>query len=139
MRTYVKRWTAAMLVLFAIAFTAEAKGDQHVSRATVQNSGLTMLEKDLQRGDSPEIVEGSLYDVVECKNLYPDLDYSQLLETIIRISKETDNPAIAYKAYLVSMYLLHSSEIHVKPVPGAETHDYLFKQIADQLETKLLS
>lgn len=139
MQIHLKRFTAVTFILFVVAFNAIAQENQIVGKASVQKSGLTNLEKILQRSSVPEIVEGALYSTIECKNLYPDLDYSQLLNMIDDVAKKNQDATISYKAYLTSMYLLHSSEIHVKPIPGAEDHSYLFKQIADQLENKLLA
>jgi len=139
MQKHLKHFTTAAVILFTIALAANANEKHSLDKTSVQKSGLTMLETDLQKNVAPEIVEGALYTAIEYKNLYPDLDYSRLLNTINKVAKENSDATIAYKAHLVSMYLSHSSEIHVDPIPGSEGHNYLFKQIADQLETKLLS
>ncbi|MCL5020556.1 MAG: hypothetical protein M1339_02600 [Bacteroidetes bacterium] len=82
-----------------------------------------MLEKDLQESNVPGIAESSLYAIIEVKNLYPELDYSPLLEAVKTLEKKSNDPALTYKAYLVGMYLTHSSEIQVNPKVGAVQHD----------------
>ena len=139
MKTQLKSIAVVMSIMFATVVCAVAQEYHPVSKALVRGSGLYMLEKNLHRSDAPGIVEGALYDAVEAKNAYPDLDYSKLSKAIDRLGKESSDPAISYKAYLVSMYLSHSSEIQVTPISGAEYHEYLFKQIADQLEAKFLA
>ena len=139
MKTQLKNFTMALSIIFAAASGAVAQEDHHATKVMVQSHGIDMLGRNLEGSNVPGIVEGSLYDAIECKNLYPDLDYSKLLQATDRLANESNDPALAYKAHLVGMYLSHSSEIQVTPISGAEYHEYLFKQIADQLESKFLA
>jgi hypothetical protein len=139
MRTYLKRLTVATFVILAVAFSAVAQESHSNEKTFIQKRAFEMFGMDLQRSDIPGVVESTLYTVVECKNSFPDLDYSRILSTVNKVAQENDNSSIAYKAYLASMYLSHSSDIRVKPIPDAENHEYLFKQIADQLEQKFLA
>jgi len=86
----------------------------------------------------PGIVEGSIYNVILLKNYYPNADYSNVIDKLNKISEEYPVASIRYKAHLASMYLSMSNGIEVHPQRNVYTHEYLFKQIADQLETKLL-
>ncbi len=139
MNTYLKRLTAATFIILVVAFSAVAQEVHPVEKAFVQKQGLEMLKIDLQRSDVPGIVESALYTVVECKNSFPDLDYTTLINAVDKVAQETGNLSIGYKAHLASMYLSHSSDIRVTPIHDADDHEYLFKQIADQLEEKLAS
>ncbi len=139
MKGYMRYFMAAMAVLFLTAYAASAQEVRQVNKCSVQKGGLSMLEQDLQKVGVPGIAESSLYAIIEVKALYPDLDYSRVLGAVRKLEKESGDPALKYKAYLVSMYLDHSSEIQVEPKEGAIRHDYLFKQIADQLETRFLA
>ena len=131
MKTHLRRLAAATFFIFAVA-----QQNLPVDKAFVKQHALEMYEMNLQRSDIPGIIEATLYDVVECKNRFPDLDYSRLLNAVNKVSQESDDISIGYKAHLASMYLTHSLEIQIAPVQDPDDHEYLFKQIADQLEKK---
>jgi hypothetical protein len=97
------------------------------------------FESSLKRNDVPGIVESTIYTVVEYKNKFPELDYSKIISMLDRVSRDNNSSSIRYKAQLASMYLSDSDGIEVTPVRGAFDHEYLFKQIADQLEKKFLA
>ncbi len=142
MRTYLKHLTAVTFIVFAVAFSAVARESNAVEETFIQNHALEMLEMDLHRSDVPGIVKSAIYTIVECKNSFPDLDYSRLLSTLNKVANKSDKQSIGYEAQLASMYLSHSSDIWIVQIPDAEHHEYLFKQIADQLgqlEQKLLA
>ena len=133
MKTDLKPLAAATFFVLAVA-----QQSFPVDKAFVKKHALEMYELNLHRSDIPGIVESTLYAVVECKNRFPDLDYSRLLNTVNKVSQESNGISIGFKAHLVSMYLTHSLEIQIAPVPDSDDHEYLFKQIADQLEKKTL-
>ena len=138
MERYMKRLTATAAVVLAVAFGAVAQESAAAEKNVVKTHALTALESDLHRSNSPEIVESAIYTVVELKHSFPDLDYSKLQSTLNQIAQESGNLSVGYKAELANMYLSHSSDIQVTPIAGAQNHDYLFKQIADQLEQAFL-
>jgi hypothetical protein len=139
MNTSLKRLTGAALVVFAIAFNANAQENRTANEAFVKKYSLEMFEKSLQVKDYPGVVEGTLYNIIECKNLFPGLDYSNLVEPVNTLAKEHSDVVIGYKASLVGLYLAHSEDFRITPIRGAADHEYLFKQIADQLEQKLVA
>lgn len=133
MKTHLRRLAAATFFIFAVA-----QQNLPVDKAFVKQHALEMYEMNPHRSDIPGIIEATLYAVVECKNRFPDLDYSRLLNAVNKVSQESDDISIGYKAHLASMYLTHSLEIQIAPVQDPDDHEYLFKQIADQLEKKTL-
>ncbi len=139
MKTYLMRLAVATFAIIAIASTAIAQEKPVDKKTFVQDVSFKMYNLDLKNKDVPGFVESALYALVQCKDRYPDLDYSQLLNTVDKVAQESGDPAIAYKAHLVSMYFTHSSEIQVTPFQYEDNHDQLFKQIADQLEEKFLA
>ena len=139
MNTNLKRLAGTALVVFAIAFNANAQENRSVKEATIKKYTLEMFGINLQAKEYPGVVEGTLYNIIECKNLFPEIDYSNLVEPLNNLAKEHGDLVIGYKASLVGLYLAHSSDFHITPMIGAEEHEYLFKQIADQLEQKLVA
>jgi hypothetical protein len=139
MNKYLSQFLTAAVVILVTVSGALAQDNYKAETKINQKEVFQEFEICLQRSDVPGFVESTLYTIVQCKDRYPELDYSRILKLVDRVAKEDGNSSIGYKAYLVSMYLTHSSEIHVKPIPFADQHDYLFKQIADQLEGKYLT
>lgn len=85
----------------------------------------------------PGIVESTIYNVVVLKKYYPSGNYDQIMDRLNRLSEDYPDPSIRYKAHLASMYLTLNN-IVVHPMSNVEDHGYIFKQIAEQLESKLL-
>ena len=139
MNTNLKRLAGTALVAFAIAFSANAQESHPAKEAFIKKYSLEMFGISLQEKEYPGIVEGTLYNIIECKNLFPEVDYSDLVAPINKLAKEPNDIVMGYKASLVGLYLAHSSDFHITPMRGAEEHEYLFKQIADQLEQKLVA
>jgi hypothetical protein len=139
MKTYLKSLLTATFVILAAAATANAQESNTNMKAFDQNLAFEQFENSLQRSDYPGIVESTLYTVVQCKDRFPEFDYSQLRDAVNEVTKKDGDMSLAYKAYLVSMYLSHSSDIQVTPFEYSNDHDQLFKQIADQLEAKFLA
>jgi hypothetical protein len=90
------------------------------------------------RNDCQGIVEGAIYNLIVCKRLYPELDFSSAAELMKNVSIENEAAAMRYKAYLGITYLSDAEGIEITPVSDQETYDYLFKQIAVALQEKLL-
>jgi hypothetical protein len=139
MNTNLKRLTGIALAAFAVAFSVNAQEIRPVREASVKKYSLEMFGASLQEKECPGIVEGTLYNIIECKNRFPEIDYSDLVSPISNLAKEHNDIVMGYKASLTGLYLAHSSDIHITPIRGAEDHEYLFKQIADQLEQKLVT
>lgn len=139
MRKNISRlFTAAFLVLFAVS--GAAAQEIHLTRKDF-NEKLTFqaLDKCLHKTDVPGFVECSLYTVAQCKSRFPELNYTRLLEAVNKVARDDNDPAIRYKAYLVSMYLTHSSDIQLNFISDPVSHDYLFKEIANQLDQRYLA
>ena len=139
MKTYLKSLLAATFVIIGVAATANAQESNSNTKAFNQKIAFKQFENSLQSSDYPGIVESTLYTVVQCKDRFPEFDYSQLRDAVNKVMKENGDMSLAYKAYLVSMYLSHSSDIQVTPFEYSNDHEQLFKQIADQLEAKFLA
>lgn len=131
-----------LAVVFSLAVTVFSLNvfakDSTSSKAQVNyQRALEVFQSSLDN-DIPGIVEGSIYNVILLKNYYPNADYSNVIDKLNKISEEYPVPSIRYKAHLASMYLTMSSGIEIHPKRNVLDHEYLFKQIADQLESKLL-
>lgn len=86
----------------------------------------------------PGIIESSIYDVVLLKYYFPNQDFSNISDQLNYIAKKNVNPSIRYKAQLASIYLNDTNNIQIIPNTQTYEHDYLFRQIADQLTNKFL-
>lgn len=137
MKKYLGKLMAATFVILVAASNVMAGVNQNDGAPFNRKVLFEEFELCLNRSDVPGFVESTLYTIVQCKDRYPDWNYSRLLSEVNDVAKKNSSPSIRYKAYLVGMYLTHS-DIQVSPVPAANEHDYLFRQIADQLEQKFL-
>jgi hypothetical protein len=125
---------AAVLTLTSISL---AKPNDTDKTKVKYDRAISMFESSLT-SDIPGIVESTIYNVVLCDKFYPAGDYSKIENLLDKVARENDDPAIKYKAHLASMYLNGGTKIDVTPVSNTFDHEYLFRQIADQLEKKLL-
>lgn len=139
MKKYLRRSLATAFVLLLAASGAIAQTNTNEGYKFNQKRTFVALETCLQNSKVPGFVESALYTVAECKNRYPDLNYSPIIDIVQKIAKDNSDASLRYKAYLVSMYLTHGSDIQLTPVMNAMNHQYLFMQIARQLEQKYLA
>lgn len=139
MKTYLKQSGVATFVFLLAVSGAVAQTAKPALYKFNEKRTFEALRLSLENSNVPGFVESALYTVAECKNRYPGLDYSGLLKVVNKVAQRNSNPAIRYKAYLVSMYLTHAPTIQVTPKTDADSHEYLFKQIADQLEQRFLA
>ncbi len=138
MKTGIRAATTTLAAVLIFAFTASAQTDGAESKTLNHERTFKVFESSLQ-SDIPGIVESTIYTVVLYKNRFPDLDYSRLGNELDEVARDNKDVAISYKARLASMYLTYSSNIQITPVSPAVDHEYLFRQIAEQLEQKLLA
>ena len=87
----------------------------------------------------PGIVEGSIFTAIEVKKYYPSGDYTKMIDKLNRIAEENPDPSIRAKAHLASIYLRSSDIIDVMPNLNTYDHDYIYKQITEQLENKVFA
>jgi hypothetical protein len=134
--------TAAVTIAAACAFTINASAQttktldekkQLVRQERVVESFKTSL-----KSDYPGVVEGTIYNIVIYKKYYPQLDYTDLVAALNQYSLDNDDIALRYKAHLASLYLSNTTTIEIEPVAHPADHEYIFRQIAQQLETKFL-
>jgi len=136
-KTTIAKRTLLALGILAFTFTAWAQTEQSEKKVPNHERLLKVFSTSLEN-KIPGIVESTIYNVVSYKKYYPNLDYSRINNLLNEISQKHEDASIRYKAQLASMYLSEASTLDITPVPGSETHDYLFKQIAQELEKKLL-
>ncbi len=128
---------ALLLMTTVLSFNVFAK-DSTTAKAKVNYRLALKVSQSSLDNSIPGIVEGTIYNVVVLKKYCPDADYSNIIDKLNKISQEYPVTSIRYKAHLASMYLTMGNGIEVRPRKDVFEHEYLFKQIADQLETKLL-
>ena len=125
------------LVLFVTLFTVISSAKDNRNRDAAYYQKLIRIFPESLNSNIPGIVESTIYNIVVLKKYYPSGDYDHIIDMLNRISDQYPEPSIRYKAHLASMYL-SMSNIVVHPLMKVEDHGYIFKQIADQLENKLL-
>ncbi len=91
------------------------------------------------RSDVPGITESTIYNLVQCKSVFPNREYSRVLRWLDEVSANCSDATIAYKATLASMYLRYGSPINTVSVFDPGDHEKAFKTVAAQLAAKLLA
>jgi hypothetical protein len=92
-----------------------------------------------KRSDVPGIIESTIYNLVQCKSVFPDREYSRHIRWLDQTSASSKDASIAYKATLASMYLRYGSPIDDLSVFDPVDHEKAFKSVAAQLAAKLLA
>jgi hypothetical protein len=141
MNTVMKRSILSVLaVLMLTAGVSAQEGyDSVIAKKNYNHKKNLQIFDQSLKSSVPGIVEGTMYVVVLYKKYFPELDYSDILDDLHEITKSNADLSLNFKAQLAAMYLNNSSAITITPVQNASEHDYLFREIAHQLETKLLA
>jgi hypothetical protein len=92
-----------------------------------------------KRSDVPGIIESTIYNLVQCKSVFPNREYSRHIRWLDETSTSSSDASIAYKATLASMYLRYGSPIDDLSVFDPVDHEKAFKSVAAQLAAKLLA
>jgi hypothetical protein len=131
----------AVITIAALAITINASAQTSSTDCTLPK---VRQEKILQnfraslKSDCLGIVEGTIYNVVVFKKYYPGLDYSPLLTELNRSAQANEDASVRFKAHLAAMYLTDDSGLEIVPLARPSDHEYLFRQIVQQLEKKFL-
>jgi hypothetical protein len=139
MKTGIKNLAAAIALALIIISGAAAQPESAERKGMKPELVMKNFESSLQWNDFPDIVESTVYNIVIYKNRFPGLDYSDLAESLQRVAEESKDLAISYKAQLAYIYLNNSSKIDLTIEQTLPSHEYVFKQISEQLEQKLLA
>jgi len=131
----------AVLTVAALAITINASAQTPAVSAQQQKARQEKVIQNFRtslKSDYTGIVEGTIYNIVVYKKYYPELDYSSVLTMLHQSSQENEDASLRFKAHLAAMYLSTDSGIEITPVSRPSDHEYIFRQIAEQLEKKLL-
>ncbi len=128
-----------VILVSSVVFSSNlfAQGNKMVSKQLIAEKAYKIIPKSLE-SNIPGIVESTIYNLVEIKKYYPAGNYSNVIEKLNDIAQNYPDKTIRAKAYLASIYLSSRDFIEVHPVENYFSHDYIFKQIAEQLENKLV-
>jgi hypothetical protein len=133
-------WSAVFIftVLFSCSITAQ---QQRVINYEQQAKMLFNMIPTSLENEIPGIVESTIYNAIVAKRYYPSADFTGIIDKLNGIAAENPDPSMRVKAFLAAVYLSSSDIICVKPDPVAWEHDgnYIYKQIAEQLENKVLA
>ena len=91
------------------------------------------------RSDVPGIIESTIYNLVQCKSVFPNREYSHFVRWLDETSAGSGDATIAYKATLASIYLRYGSPLNDPSVFDPGDHEKAFKTVAAQLAAKLLA
>jgi hypothetical protein len=92
-----------------------------------------------KRSDVPGVIESTIYNLVQCKSMFPNREYSRHIRWLDEMSTRSGDATIAYKAGLASMYLRYGSPISDPWIFDPVDHEKAFKTVAAQLAAKLLA
>jgi hypothetical protein len=137
MRKAYLKIAAVVLILIASSIRIDAQTNYNEKNRPDIEKAMKAFPSQL-KSSVPGIVESTIYNVVVYKKYFPEKNYENISNTLITVARENADPSIRYKAYLAAMYLNSTAKIDVKPLTPAEEHEYIFIQIADQLEKNLL-
>ncbi len=129
-----------LLVFYTIiVFTANSNAQpvKKVSPVVMAKRAMKVIPSSLD-SNIPGIIESTIYNVIVVKKYYPSADFDNIIDKLNEIEKENPSPSIRFKAHLASIYLTFGNIIDVKPKHNVFEHDYIYRQIANQLEKKLL-
>jgi hypothetical protein len=90
------------------------------------------------RSDVPGVIESTMYNLVQCKNIYPDQEYAKVYRSLDEVAKNATDATIAYKASLVRLYLAYGAKFTDPTVFDYSDHEKAFKHVANQLASNLL-
>jgi hypothetical protein len=129
-----------LVVLLTItSFSAgKAEDKESIRRQSAAKTAFAMCLPSL-KSNIQGIVESTIYNVVLVKKYYPSADYTSIVERLNEIADENMDPTIRFKAHLASIYLSFSEMIDVQPKFHTFEREYIFRQITEQLENKLLA
>ena len=129
-----------VLVMFAVlAITSTNFGEQKnnaLNKQVIENA-LREFPNSLKIG-VPGIIESTIYNIVLVKKYFPNEDYNNVIKALSKVAQSSDDPSLKFKAHLALIYLTYGSDIELKPIRDTYDHEYIFKQISEQLEKKLL-
>ncbi len=129
-----------VLVVFAVlAITSTNFGEQKnnaLNKQVIENA-LREFPNSLKTG-VPGIIESTIYNIVLVKKYFPNEDYNNVIKALSKVAQSSDDPSLKFKAHLALIYLTYGSDIELKPIRDTYDHEYIFKQISEQLEKKLL-
>lgn len=122
-------------VFLFIVFSSNTNvhGNKVVSKKLIAEKAYQVIPSSLN-----SIVESTIFNLIEIKKYYPSGNYTDIIEELNEIAQTYPDTTIRIKAYLATIYLSSSNIIDVQPMENYYEHDYLFRQIAQQLENKLL-
>ncbi len=125
----------SMMTIFSTYISAQ--DSKFVPKESVVERAFNTCPPSLD-SDIPGIVESTIYNIICIKKFYPQANYSDIISKLNNIAEKNSDPSIRFKAHLASTYLTLGDMIEVKPEAGKFEHEYIFKQITEQLENKLL-
>jgi hypothetical protein len=126
-----------LVIITAAVFFSVSAYAQSANMESVAEKAFKVCPASLN-SDIPGIVESTIYNIVLIKKYYPNANYSPIVEKLNEIAEENPNLSIRFKAHLASIYLGFSEGINIQPEFNTYDHEYLFREITDQLESKLL-
>ena len=128
-----------LIVFFSISFFSFIKAQQNESPKKMEyaKNSLKLFSISLE-SDIPGIVESTIYNVILAKKYYPEGNYSSILNRLNEIVEKYSDPLISYKAHLATIYLTFSNLIEIWPISRTFEREYIFRQIAEQLNKRLL-
>ncbi|MHB9012633.1 MAG: hypothetical protein ACYC49_10490 [Ignavibacteriaceae bacterium] len=137
MKKVVYNMVVVVFAVLAITSTNFSEQKNNALNKQVIENALREFPNSLKTG-VPGIIESTIYNIVLVKKYFPNEDYNNVIKALSKVAQSSDDPSLKFKAHLALIYLTYGSDIELKPIRDTYDHEYIFKQISEQLEKKLL-
>ena len=137
MKKVVYNMVLVVSAVLAITSTNFSEQKNNALNKQVIENALREFPNSLKTG-VPGIIESTIYNIVLVKKYFPNEDYNNVIKALSKVAQSSDDPSLKFKAHLALIYLTYGSDIELKPIRDTYDHEYIFKQISEQLEKKLL-
>ena len=135
-----KVYSVIVVILFSAFIFSSNINAQEINAAkdeAIAKKAFAIIPSSLD-SDIPGIVESTIYNAIVVKKYYSSADYRRIIDKLNRIAEENPDPSIRAKAHLASIYLSSSDIIDITPKHHTFDHEYIYRQITEQLDNKLL-
>ncbi|MGA9119845.1 MAG: hypothetical protein WB699_10815 [Bacteroidota bacterium] len=126
------------VLALAVLVAASAFGQSRTVPKIHDHQKLMFILETSLKSAIPGVVESTIYNMIEYKSYYPNLDFSGLINALDALSQASTDSSISYKAQLAIMYLRYGTSLDNGAVFNSDNHEYAFQRASEQLTRRFL-